>query len=295
MRKPTKGEAVVAASLVVATGAGVGYGLYESNRGHAGQSGNQPHEAQETPDATAVRQAWEKKMDEAREARLAIAKRYAGCTIVKVEDTHTSEKREGHIAMDERGLPEPYEGVPRNKVIVTVEAAITPEAAKAEDKYAKGTPNASDVGWYPFGAGASAHVVKEDPDNPDKRFRAFSVPSASKSEKTGPNKETFTVTMYPRTDERRTTSADISLGTFVRTYDQEAKDGKGATHVAAGRLSCGTVYEDVDISDPNKLEPGPLTWQISQSPTEGLEEFVFTDQTCTSNPVLREDGTVQCD
>lgn len=234
-------------------------------------------------------------MDEARAGREAIAKRYAGCTVIKVEDTHTSEKRTGHIATDTHGLPEPYENVPRNKVIVTVEAELAPEAIEAEAKYANGTPNAKDVQWDPFSAAGDASVLREDPKNPDKRTRALPIPDHSTSEKTGPATETFTITMYPRTDEkRRTTSAEISLGTHVETYDKTGNNGNGTTYRAAGRISCGMIYEDVDISDPTKLEPGPLTWQISQSGAEGIEAFTYTEETCVNVPTGPNSYDEQC-
>lgn len=271
MRKPTRGEGAVLGTALFVAGLSAGYGVYESNKGPEGQGGDKPTEAKESAEATAARVAWEKKMDEVMAARRAIANRYAGCSITKrVVDTHTAE------VYDEFGT-EAGKSIPRNKVTFTVEADKNPEAVEAEAKYAAGTPDAGLVKWSPFDSAPRASLVQVV--DSDTRSRGDNIPTESSIVSDTPAGTVYSVTMYPRVDEKRTETAEISLQVGVETTDVHTQPGTATTYVAEGIRSCGILYEDVDISDPAKLEPGPLTWQVSQSGAEGFEEFTLNEYT----------------
>lgn len=220
--------------------------------------------------------AWQDKMREAASARRSIAQRFAGgCVITDVVDTHTSEARSVQF-YDAGGFPTSLENVSRNKVILTVTAATTTASAKAEAVYANGTPDASLVRWYPFALGGATDILRESKDSPSGYYR-IPIPAESTARTTGPNEETFTITMYPRTDKRRTTSANITLNTHVETYDHTALNGNGATYLATGIVSCGNIVE-------RALPNGQKSWAIAEEAVH-IPEFTYSSSACFNMPV----------
>jgi hypothetical protein len=212
---------------------------------------------------------WQQKMADATHGRQAIAQRFAGgCAITSVVDTHTSEARPDRF-FDDRGLPVGTERVPRNEVIITVGATTTTASAEAERAYANGMPDASLVQWYPFRHAGATDILRPSENSPSGFFRV-PIPAISNAQKTGPNEETYTIKMYPRTDERRTTSAQVTLNTHVETYDHTAPGAHGAVYIATGRVSCGAIVEHTSAN-------GQKVWQISPGPIPG-PDFELTER-----------------
>jgi hypothetical protein len=236
--------------------AALGGGAYKAIDDHAAAKRRAAAEAQREASE------WQQKMEKASAARHAISARYASCVITNVVDTHTSMARSERM-IDSMGLPYSADDITRNKVVVTAKAVTTPESAVAEAAYANGTPDADLVRWYSFRLGGVASVMRQY-ENGEKL--PVPIPDSSTSEETGPHEQTFTVTLYPRTDKLRTTNADISLYTYVETQDPYYQD-VGATYTDAGRISCGSIVE----SPVN----GVLTWQIQPGDTPGLPKTAY--------------------
>jgi hypothetical protein len=258
-----------AAGLVVAGGvAGVLLANYKHGRDD-NRSGTEPRPAAEAP-------AWattgQEKIAEAAPYRRAIAKRHAGgCAITGVVDTRTSEIRTEKVS-DDQGFPAPMERVARNKVIITVEAATTPASAEAEAKYANGTPDADLVRWRPFPLSAATTILKPSKHH-SAGFARVPIPSQGKLNKGGPHKEIFTITMYPRTDNKRTTSANIVLRTTVTTGDPLATPEYSATYVSEGVASCGDIVE-------TKGPDSRRTWGIDPNAPIQVPDFSYSEHVC---------------
>lgn len=216
------------------------------------------------------------KMEQAAAARRAIAERYAGCVITDVVDTHTSEVRTEKLP-DDIGLPYRMEGAPRNEVIITVKATKNAASMAAEQTYANGTPDEDIVRWHPFSLGAATDIIRKDDAG---KYSRIPIPRKSTAKETGPSEETFTITMYPRTDKRRTTSADVSLLTYAETYDHE--NGDGVTYIDTGRMTCGSIRE--------VLMNGLETWQVVPGDTSGVPRFESYHGMCANVPSVDQPG-----
>jgi hypothetical protein len=251
---------------VLAAGSVTGVILHE--REQAGK-GKAPAEAL-APERKAPA-GWDEKMAKATTAREALASRYSDCEITDITDTQTSQKLNLKVP-DMRGYPQQTERTARNEVHMTIKATKTPAAMQAEAAYADGTPDAKIVQWYPFSLGASTDIIKKDSSGEDHRVY---IPRTSKATSSG-STETFSVTMFPRTDKRRTTSANVSLYTHLETYDPYARNGS-ATHVAMGRITCGDIRETtVD---------GKKTWILDSKPENPIPPAETTFETCRLVPV----------
>jgi hypothetical protein len=221
-------------------------------------------------DKTHAAAEWQHKMSKAAEARRAIAERYADCVVTNVTDTHTSTVRPEQFP-DGSGLPYSPERVTRNEVIITVKATKNPAAMAAEQAYANGTPDAGLVQWDPFTLGASTSVApKEKGTN---KYSPVQIPRRATSEETAPGEETFIIKMYPRTDRRRTTTANVSLVTHLETYDHN--NGDDVTYVDEGIMNCGSLRE--------VLVEGRETWQAIPDAT-GTPKFELNQVVCANVP-----------
>lgn len=220
---------------------------------------------------------WEQKMSKASAARRAIAQRYAGCAITSVVDTHTSEIRTGEFP-DIQGFPYRPEKVSRNKVLITVKATKNAASIAAEQAYANGTPDADIVRWDPFSLGTATDIVRKDEGTG--KYSRIPIPRDSTAVETGPAEETFTIAMYPRTDKRRTTSADVSLVTYAETHDHEK--GDGVTYIDTGRMTCGSIRE--------VLMNGLETWQAVPGDTSGVPKFESYHGLCANVPSVDQPG-----
>jgi hypothetical protein len=249
-------------STVIA-GSVAGYAVYQSIR-PSQESADKAAEAQASAENNTARQAMEKKLAEASEARRAMANPYIGCAVTNnVVDTHTAKV---------------YDDVfrtPRNEVILTVQATKNPAIAAIEAKYAAGTPDGHLVRWSPVTPVASQLVPSEaDPRVP---ARGELVANTSEIIADTDTTTTFSIRLYPRVDEKRTTTAEISLNTMAYTIDNLTDQDAPKQYVAEGIRSCGVVYEDVDISSQEAVESGAVTWQVGQGGVERLPEFTIEE------------------
>jgi hypothetical protein len=261
-------EGVVLPLVVAVFAAGSVAGVILHEQKQAGK-GKAPAEAP-APERKAPA-GWDEKMAKAETARKALASRYSDCEITDITDTQTSQKLNLKVP-DMRGLPQQTERTARNEVHMTIKATKTPAAMQAEEAYADGTPDAKIVKWYPFSLGASTDIIKKDSSGEDHRVY---IPRTSKATSSG-NTETFSVTMFPRTDKHRTTSANVSLYTHLETYNPYASNGS-ATHVAMGRITCGDIHETtVD---------GKKTWILDPKPENPIPSAETTFETCRLVPV----------